>query len=78
MVVVRNVDAGKQGCSGLQLTARQVCLNTSPYQTDINEDGLFDPEILEELETNVVKDENTEKMEILQRLEADYEEEKKN
>ena len=56
----------------------QAYLNASPHQNDINEDGTFDPEILEELETNVVKDENTEIFEILQRLEDDYEEEKEN
>ena len=54
----------------------QASLSASPYQNDSNEDGTFDLEILEELETNVVEDENTEKFEILQRLEEDDEEEK--
>ena len=56
----------------------QAYLNASPYQSDINEARTFDPEILEELETNVVEDENTEKFEILQRLEDDYGEKKEN
>lgn len=53
----------------------QACLNASPYQSDLNEDGTFDPEILEELETNVVEDENAEEFEILQPLEDDDDEE---
>ena len=56
----------------------QACLKASPYQSDTNKDGTFDTEILEELETNVIEDENTEKFEILQRLEVDYKEEKEN
>ena len=56
----------------------QAYLNFSPNQSDINEDDTLDPKILEELETNVVEDENTEKFEILQRLEDDYEEKKEN
>ena len=51
-------------------------LIASSCQSDMNEDGTFNPETLEELETNVVEDENTQKFEILQRLEDDYEEEK--
>lgn len=53
----------------------QACLNASPYQSDINEDGTFDPEILEDLETNVVEDENEEEFEIPQRPDDDDEEE---
>ena len=54
----------------------KLILMLCPYQNDINEDGTFDPEILEELEKNVFEDENTEEFEILQRLEDDDEEEK--
>ena len=57
---------------------RQAYLSALPYQSDINEGGTFDTEILEELETNVIEDENAEKFEILQRLKDDYEEEKEN
>ncbi|KAI4488083.1 hypothetical protein M0804_004931 [Polistes exclamans] len=53
----------------------QACLNALPYQSDLNEDGTFDPEILEELETNVVEDENAEEFEIVQPLEDDDDEE---
>lgn len=53
----------------------QACLNASPYQSDVNEDGTFDPEILEDLETNVVEDENEEEFEIPQRPDDDDEEE---
>ena len=74
------------GCRIVGLQCSLVCgqcngqayLNASLYQSDINEDGTFDPEILEELETNVVKDDSTEKIEILYRMEDDYEEEKEN
>ncbi|GBP05331.1 hypothetical protein EVAR_61630_1 [Eumeta japonica] len=52
----------------------QACLNASLYQSDINEDGTFDPEILEDLERNV-EDENDEEFEIPQRPGDDDEEE---
>ena len=45
------------------------CLNALSYQSDINENGILDPEILEELEKNVVEDEITEEFEILKRME---------
>ncbi|CAH2105607.1 unnamed protein product [Euphydryas editha] len=38
----------------------QACLNTSLYESDVNEDGTFDPEIPEKLEINIVADENEE------------------
>lgn len=53
----------------------QACLNAQPYQSDINEDGTFDPEIMEELETNVVEDDNEDQFEIYQQPEDDDEEE---
>lgn len=53
----------------------QACLNALPYQSDINEDGTFDPEIMEELETNVVEDDNEDQFEIYQQPEDDDEEE---
>ncbi|GBP43082.1 hypothetical protein EVAR_96344_1 [Eumeta japonica] len=53
----------------------QACLNASPYQSDINEDGTFDPEILEDLKTNVIEDENEKEFEIPQRPDDDDDEE---
>lgn len=53
---------------------RQGCLNALPYQSDINEDGTFDPEIMEELETNIVEDDNEDQFEIYQQPEDDDEE----
>ena len=56
----------------------QACLNASPYQSDINEDSTFDPEVLGKLGTNVVEDENTEEFEILLKLEGDGDKEEEN
>nr|CAI5854630.1 unnamed protein product [Callosobruchus analis] len=36
----------------------QVCLNAVAYETDVNEDRTFDPEIMGGLETNVIEDHN--------------------
>ena len=70
----KNGCGSQYGCikAGLQCSLAysqcngQACLNASPYQSDRNEDSTFDPEILEELETNVVEDKNTVEFEILQ------------
>ncbi|KOB66328.1 Uncharacterized protein OBRU01_21377, partial [Operophtera brumata] len=65
--IMKNSGCGpRYGCrkAGLQCSLAcgqcngQACLNALPYQTDINEDGTFDPEIMEELETNLVEDDN--------------------
>lgn len=53
----------------------QACLNALPYQSAINEDGTLDPEIMEELETNVVEDDNEDQFEIHQQPEDDDAEE---
>ncbi|KAF5293983.1 hypothetical protein FQR65_LT10954 [Abscondita terminalis] len=53
----------------------QVCLNASPYQSDVNGDDTFDPEILENFETNVLEDENEEEFEIPREPDDDEEEE---
>lgn len=44
----------------------QACLNALPYQSYTNENGTFDPKIMEELQTNVVEDENEDQFEIYQ------------
>ncbi|KAK0158090.1 hypothetical protein PV327_011132 [Microctonus hyperodae] len=64
-----NCKSGCGQCNG------QACLNASPYQSDINEDGIFDFEIMEGLETNVVEDENEDESEILQQPKDEEEEE---
>uniref|UniRef100_A0ABM1HVZ4 Uncharacterized protein LOC107064220 n=1 Tax=Polistes dominula TaxID=743375 RepID=A0ABM1HVZ4_POLDO len=82
----------KSGCcsrfrcrkSGLQCSLAcsqcngQTCFNALPYQSDVNEDRTLDPEIMKDLETNVVKDNKKEDFEILQRSEDDDEEEEDN
>ncbi|KAF2902748.1 hypothetical protein ILUMI_03438 [Ignelater luminosus] len=64
------------GCRklGLQCTLAcgqcngQACLNASPYQSDLDKDSTFDPEILEDLETNILDDENDDnELEIFER-----------
>nr|CAI5849365.1 unnamed protein product [Callosobruchus analis] len=57
----------------------QACLNALAYETDVNEDRTFDPEIMEELETNVIEDdhEDSNELEISElREHDDYEEDK--
>ncbi|KAF5278602.1 hypothetical protein FQA39_LY00644 [Lamprigera yunnana] len=58
----------------------QTCLNVSPYQNDLDEDSTFDPEILEDLETNILHNEYDDiELEIFERPpEDDDEEEKEN
>ncbi|GFW86338.1 hypothetical protein TNCV_4331221 [Trichonephila clavipes] len=36
----------------------QACFNASRYESDLNEDCTFDPEILQNLETNILDDKN--------------------
>ncbi|GFY50124.1 uncharacterized protein TNIN_488681 [Trichonephila inaurata madagascariensis] len=60
MVVVHAVDRK----SGLQCSLAcgqcngQACFNASRYENDLDEDCTFDPEILQDLETNILDDEN--------------------
>ena len=70
--------AGLQCSLACDQRNEQTCLNASPYQNDIIEDCTFDIKILEELETNVAEDENTEEFKILQWLEDDDDEEEEN
>lgn len=49
----------------------QAGLNALSYQSDVNEDRTFDPEIMEDLETNVVEDDKEEDFELLQWSEDD-------
>ncbi|GBP08120.1 hypothetical protein EVAR_2915_1 [Eumeta japonica] len=80
---LQSVCGSRCGCrkAGLQCSLAcgqcngQACLNALPYQSDINEDGTFDPEIMEELETNVVEDDNEDQFDIYQQPENDDEEE---
>lgn len=53
----------------------QACLNALPYQSNINDNGTFDTEIMEELEMNVVEDDNEDQFEIYQQRKDDDEEE---
>ncbi|CAG4954975.1 unnamed protein product [Colias eurytheme] len=81
VVVVRDADAGKRACNALKHCGQcngQACLNALPYQSDISEDGTFDSEIMEELETNVVEYDNEDQFEIYQQPEDDDEEEEDN
>ncbi|GFY69747.1 uncharacterized protein TNIN_256561 [Trichonephila inaurata madagascariensis] len=63
------------GCrkSGLQCSSAcgrcngQACFNASRYESDLDEDCTFDPEILQDLETNILDEKNNEKeLEILE------------
>lgn len=65
LVVVRDVDSRNLGCSACGHCNWQACLNDL-LKSDIDEDGIFYPEIMEDLETNVVEDENETESEILQ------------
>lgn len=80
----KNGCGSRCGCrkSGLQCSLAcgqcngQACLNASSYQSDLDEESAFDPEILEELETNILDDEDDDnELEILERLEDDDEDE---
>nr|CAI5844772.1 unnamed protein product [Callosobruchus analis] len=55
----------------------QACLSAVAYETHVNEDRTFDPEIREELETNVIEDDNEDNndLEILELREDDDDEE---
>ncbi|GFS98488.1 uncharacterized protein TNCV_3478781 [Trichonephila clavipes] len=53
------VDVRNRGvqCSSAQYNG-QACFNASRYESDFDEDCTFDPEILQDLETNILDDEN--------------------
>ncbi|GFY54545.1 uncharacterized protein TNIN_441451 [Trichonephila inaurata madagascariensis] len=65
----KNSRGSRCGCrkSGLQCSSAcgqcngQACFNASRYESDLDEDCTFDPEILQDLETNILDDENNEK-----------------
>nr|CAI5866577.1 unnamed protein product [Callosobruchus analis] len=58
----------------------QACLNAVAYETDVNEDRTFDPEIMEQLETNVIEYDNEDNndLETLELREDDDDEEDEN
>ncbi|GFW87136.1 hypothetical protein TNCV_5124901 [Trichonephila clavipes] len=56
----------------------QACFNASRYESDLDADYTFDPEILQDLETNILDNENNEnELEIFEGLEDNGEEEEK-
>ncbi|GFS56691.1 uncharacterized protein TNIN_84961 [Trichonephila inaurata madagascariensis] len=64
----KNGCGSRYGCrkSGLQCSSAcqcngQACFNASRYESYLDEDCTFDPEILQDLETNILDDENNEK-----------------
>ncbi|GFY42739.1 hypothetical protein TNIN_7001 [Trichonephila inaurata madagascariensis] len=52
--------SGLQFSSGCDRCDGQACFNALRYESDLNENCTFDPEILQDLETNILDDENNE------------------
>ncbi|GFY67109.1 hypothetical protein TNIN_486581 [Trichonephila inaurata madagascariensis] len=80
MVVAQAVDARNRGAIFFSCGQYngQTCFNASRYESDLNEDCTFYPEILQDFEKNILGDENNEnELEILKRLEDNGEEEEK-